>query len=201
MSDGLDGVERFAEHVRSFLPEEDRKRVTASTAHKYKGRENEAVIILDADERSYPLIHPNWVFLRVFGDSIDRIEAEERRLFYVALTRSKHSLVIVSGDSGSKSPYLSDIRKHMKLKAIDWPKLPPVPSLDGERFEVRVSNAYEVREKLKELGYRWNSGGKYWYRLTMAEGFNLEELSRQRWAQSGVKIEVYSETGDLLKQG
>jgi DNA helicase-4 len=44
------------------------------------------VIVLDAVKRSYPLIHPNWVFLRVFGDSIDSIEDEERRLFYVATT-------------------------------------------------------------------------------------------------------------------
>lgn len=34
---GIDGLERFAEHIRSYLPENDRRRVTASTAHKYKG--------------------------------------------------------------------------------------------------------------------------------------------------------------------
>ncbi len=83
LSGGPDGLERFTEHVRSFLPEDDRPRVKASTAHNYKGREKDAVIVLDADEGCYPLIHPNWVFLRVFGDTIERIEAEERRLFYV----------------------------------------------------------------------------------------------------------------------
>ncbi|MGH8545903.1 MAG: UvrD-helicase domain-containing protein, partial [Gammaproteobacteria bacterium] len=81
---GLDGLQLFAEHVRLFLPEDDRRRVTASTVHQYKGLEKDAVIVLDANEGCYPLVHPNWVFLRVFGDSLERIEAEERRLFYVA---------------------------------------------------------------------------------------------------------------------
>jgi DNA helicase-4 len=200
LPDRLDRLERFAEHVRSFLPDEDRGRVTAYTAHKYKGLEKEAVIILDADERSYPLIHPNWVFLRIFGDSIKSIEAEERRLFYVALTRAQHSLVILTDDQKRESPYLNNIRTCMTLDAIAWSELPPVPSLDGERLEVRVYNAYEIRDQLKNLAYRWNAGDKYWYRSIMAEHFDFEALCHQPWAQSDVKIKVYSEAGDLLKQ-
>jgi DNA helicase-4 len=80
------GIIGFVEHIRSFLPEEERRHVTSSTTHRYKGLEKLGVIVLDAVKRSYPLIHPNWVFLRVFGDSIDSIEDEERRLFYVATT-------------------------------------------------------------------------------------------------------------------
>jgi DNA helicase-4 len=196
---GLDGLERFAEHIRSFLPEEDRARVTASTAHKYKGLEKEAVIVLDADQGSYPLIHPNWVFLRVFGDSVAGIEAEERRLFYVALTRSQHSLVFVSDAPKSETPYLGDIRRLMPLSSVAWSTLPPVPSLCGARVEVRVSNAYEVRDQLKELGYHWNELGNYWARSMLAEGFDFEAVCLQPWARGGVCIEVYSETGGLLE--
>ena len=32
-----DGLDRFLGHVRSFLPEEDRERVSISTTHRYKG--------------------------------------------------------------------------------------------------------------------------------------------------------------------
>jgi DNA helicase-4 len=196
----LDGLERYAEHVRSFLPDHDRERVTASTAHRYKGLEKEAVIILDADEGSYPLIHPNWVFLRVFGDSVEGIEAEERRLFYVAATRSQHSLVILSDERERESPYLGEIRSRVTVPQVEWQDYPPVLSLDSARLEVRVLNAYGVRDQLKNLGYRWDGPGKYWCRSMVAEGFDFDVLCQQPWAQAGVHIEVYSELGGLLKR-
>ena len=199
---GLDALERFAEHIRSFLPVDERKHVTASTAHKYKGREREAVIVLDADEGSYPLVHPNWVFLRVFGDSVESIEAEERRLFYVALTRAQHSLVILHDDPTRASPYLTDIKKHMPLDAIAWGELPPVWSLAGARLEVRVRFPYDVvvNAQLKSLQYRWDSVSKYWYRVVQADDFDMAALCAQQWAQGDVSIEIYSEGGELLKK-
>jgi len=199
-TDELDGLERFVEHIRSFLPAVDRRRVTASTVHSYKGLEKKAVVIFDADEGRHPLIHPTWVFLRLFGDSIKRIEDEERRLFYVALTRAQHSLVIMSSDFKRESRYLNDIRKQMNLDQIVWSTLLPVPPLDGERVYVRIFNAYEVRDKLKELGYDWNNKEKCWHRSFLAEDFNFESLCSQPWMQNGVRIEVYSEEGKLLKK-
>lgn len=190
-------LDRFVEHVRSFLPEDDRGRVTISTTHKYKGLEKPAVIVLDAKERSYPLIHPNWVFLRVFGDSIKRLEDEERRLFYVAITRAEDSLALVT-ESLTESSYLGDIRRHVRLDVLSWPELPPAPSLDGAHLEIRVFNAYDVKDHLKDLKYRWNSVGKYWYRAVLEEGFSFDALLSQPWARDGVRVDVWSETGELL---
>ena len=162
------------------------------------GESTAAVIILDADMGSYPLIHPNWVFLRLFGDTVERIEAEERRLFYVALTRSRHSLLILSDDESRECQYLADIRRHSSLELIDWDEFAPVPSLDGARVEVRVFNAYDVRDELTLLRFRWNDRGKCWHRSFMAADFDFGALCRQPWAQTGVRIEVYSEDGRLL---
>jgi len=189
----------FVEHIRSYLPEEDRDRVTGSTTHRFKGLEQLAVIILDAVQRSYPLIHPDWVFLRVFGDSIDRIEDEERRLFYVAATRAKDSLALVT-ETITESPYLADIRRQVPLESLSWSELPPVPSLDGTRLEIRVFGAYNVRDQLKDLKYQYERTGKYkyWYRAVPAEGFSFDALLSQRWAKHVVRIDIYSETGDLL---
>lgn len=203
LSGGLNGLERFAEHVRSFLLVADRGRVTASTAHKYKGLEKEAVIVLDADAGSYPLVHPNWVFLRIFGDSVERIEAEERRLFYVALTRSQHSLVILSDDRVRESPYLADIRLQFGLASVAWPELSPVPSLDGAQLEVRVRFPYDsaLNEQLKNLRYRWDGKGKYWVRAVSADDFNMTALCQQPWARSAsVRVNVYAEDGTLVAQ-
>lgn len=192
-----DKLTRFLEHIHSYLPEKDRGRVTISTAHGYKGQENSAVIVLDANMRSYPLIHPNWVFTRIFGDSIDRIEDEERRLFYVAVTRAKDSLALLT-KTASESPYLADIRRHVQLTELSWSDLPPVPALDGTRLEIRASDAYAVKDQLKNLNYQWNATGKYWCRLVMVEGFSFDALLEQPWARDGVRLEVYSETGELL---
>jgi DNA helicase-4 len=124
---------RFVEHIRSYLPEEDRGRVSGLTTHGCKGLEKSAVVILDAVERSYPLIHPSWVFLRVFGDSIVHIEDEERRLFYVAVTRAKDSLALVT-ETLTESRYLADIRQRVPLSLLSWADLPPVPPLADARL-------------------------------------------------------------------
>lgn len=193
----VNALELFGEHIRSFLPEDDRGRVAVSTAHKFKGLERSAVIILDAVIQSYPLIHPNWVFLRVFGDTVDRIEEEERRLFYVALTRAQDSLAIVT-DEATESPYLDDIRRGSSLTLVSWNDLPPVASLDGARLDIRVSNSFAVKDHLKNLNYAYNGAGKCWQKSVPAEGFSWEALRGQPWAVGGVTIEVFSETGDLL---
>ena len=197
----LDGLPRFEEHVRSFFPKEDRKRITVSTAHKYKGAEEETVIILDANKGCYPLIHPNWVFLRVFGDRVESIEAEERRLFYVALTRAKDVLFVLSEQSRRESPYLGDVRAGTRLPSVDWSQLGPVPSLDSARLEVRVGFPYDAdrNEQLRALKYAWNGTGKYWTRSAIADGFDLDTLCEQPWTQAGASIEVYSESGELLE--
>ena len=90
------GLERYLELVRTFFPKDLRKRIAISTVHKYKGLEKPMVIVLDAVARSYPLIHPDWIFSRIIGDSPEKIIEEERRLFYVALTRAVERLVIIT---------------------------------------------------------------------------------------------------------
>lgn len=192
-----DALAHFEDHLRSFLPEDDRDRLSVSTVHSYKGLERSAVIVLDAVERSYPLIHPNWVFTRVFGDNIAALEAEERRLFYVALTRAKHALALVT-EAQRESPYLEDMRLSVRLVPVEWDGLPPVPSVGGTMLEVRVRNAYEVRDHLKDLRYRWHSQGKYWYRAVPAEGFAFAALVSQQWLGTPVKVEVIDESGAVL---
>lgn len=191
----------FVEHVRSLLPEGDRERITASTTHSYKGLERQAVIVLDAIERNYPLIHPNWVFQRVFGDHIGGLEEEERRVFYVAMTRAKDSLVLVT-EKGRKSPFLTGIEQARKLTPVVWEDLAPVRGLGDRLVEIRVPGryAYAVKEQLKRDGYQWNAPGKYWYRCGSATGFSLETLRQAPWAQDGVRIEVYDDGGEFIER-
>ena len=194
---GASGLERFLSHLLSYLPASDHHRVSISTAHKYKGLEKDAVILLDAIEGSYPLIHPSWIFLRLFGDSVQQIESDERRLFYVAVTRATNTLLLIT-ETARVSPYLTDIQQRTKLRGVQWATLMPAPSLDSPTLEVRVFEAYEIRDELKRQGYRWNSTDRYWHKSTAADSFALHTLTGQGWCRQPVRVEIVTEDGATL---
>ncbi len=192
-----DGLERFQSHIRSFLPAEVRERLSISTAHRYKGKESDAVIVLDAVDGAYPLIHPNWAFLRVFGDRLDSIVEADRRLFYVAVTRAQHDLVLLS-ESDRPSPFLVSLRSGSPCEQLSWPGMGRVPSLDGERVEVRVSG-YRVRDALSALRYRYEPRQRLWCKTFPRAAFRIEALVAQPWSSGCDSITVYDESGTLLE--
>ncbi len=97
------------------------------TAHKSKGLEFEAVFIIHASEKSFgkssnrdklPLI--NEVYKRVGGkESVDSL-SDERRIFYVSLTRAKKSIFIsyhecdTDGKELLPSPFIDELREDRK---------------------------------------------------------------------------------------
>ena len=85
-----------------------RNRITISTIHKFKGREAAIVIILQATKKLFPLIHPYNDLFKIFGQSDQDILDEEKRLFYVAITRAKEKLFILT-ERGGESEYLKMI--------------------------------------------------------------------------------------------
>jgi DNA helicase IV len=193
------GLEAFKEHVCSFLSPADRAHVSVSTVHMYKGLEKEAVIVIDAVDRSYPLVHPHWVFLRVFGDTVAGICEEERRLFYVALTRAEKLLAVVT-DSQRPCEFVDEIRMRVSVPEVSWTSLAPPPSLDGALVEVRVAEAYAVRDALKADGFKWNASRKWWARMLPAEDFDFDALLMKPWAVSSVKIQAASEDGQVIEE-
>lgn len=68
------------------------RNVRIGTVHSFKGLEADIVFVLRACERVFPLIHPDFTLFRLFGDSEQQILEDERRLFYVALTRAKEQV-------------------------------------------------------------------------------------------------------------
>ncbi len=179
MLSGKRGLDCFLAVLRSRLPRGHANKVTISTVHKYKGLQKNAVIVLDANIRRYPLVHPNWFFNRVFGDSEHLITDEERRLFYVALTRAEEELYILTND-GNYSPFLEDLEKNIKLTRVRWSDYPPPPSTS--KILIRVGNQYghgskpttAIKELLKTGGYDWDEESKTWYILCPAEGFSID---------------------------
>lgn len=70
--------------------------VDCLTAHRSKGEEADVVIILNTLDRKFPIIHSDNELYRLLGITIDEVYAEEERLFYVAITRAKQSLYLVT---------------------------------------------------------------------------------------------------------
>jgi DNA helicase IV len=94
--------------------------IDVQTAHKYKGLEADLVIILGACNGSFPLLHPDNALFEIFGKTLQDAFEEERRLFYVALTRAKSSLYILT-EKGRESVFLKQLpAKRSDSKVYDW---------------------------------------------------------------------------------
>ncbi|MDO8684743.1 MAG: UvrD-helicase domain-containing protein [Armatimonadota bacterium] len=182
-------IDKYLVSIRNQLPQDWRDRISISTTHGFKGGETDVVIVLDAYERSYPLIHPNWVFARILGETLEKIVDEERRLFYVALTRAKEKLVIVT-EQGRISPFLDDILRHAHVPEIDWDKYPPLS--DKTRWlVVKVSGSIEVNGQLKAEGYQFRDrrqeNTKSWDKSFLREGFSIQTLQDSLWARQAMR--------------
>ena len=75
--------------------EEYDAKVRVMTMHKSKGLEAEVVIILEADEGVIPKTHPDTRLYAMFGETEEVALEDQKRLFYVAMTRAKRRLYIM----------------------------------------------------------------------------------------------------------
>lgn len=191
--------EKLLKELRSAFPKEQRSMIVdLNTSHSYKGKEEDAIIIVDAVSNSYPLFHPNNIFFSILGDTIDIILAEEKRLLYVALSRAKRSLVIVT-EEDNVSPFLQnnyfwetglDV---LNVNALEGPKR------EGTHYIIEVHNgpssAYEtgnfiIKEELKANQYRYDSLKKAWYRPYLVKKFSIDKLLQESWVKKSVEILV-----------
>jgi len=203
------GLARYLDLVRSLFPDGLRERISISTAHKYKGLEKPMVIVLDLVARSYPLIHPDWAFSRMLGDSPQKITEEERRLLYVALTRAAETLVVFT-EGRSKSPFLEELERKMHLPAVNWADYPPLRRLTT-RLVVKVGNqerrgatpTFKIKDLLRSSGYQWQSTGwPGWAKSFPSEGFRPEILKSEVWSEpaGGIDVRIFDGTDTPVAQ-
>lgn len=74
----------------------DNPNLSFSTIHKSKGLEADVVILLEIDAEKFPSKDKTSGLYEIFGDTAKNLFADEARLFYVALTRAKEKLYILS---------------------------------------------------------------------------------------------------------
>ena len=192
------GLDRYLDLIRSFFPSGIKERITISTVHKYKGLEKRMVIVLDAVARSYPLLHSDWVFARILGDSVEEIIKQERRLLYVALTRAIEKLVIVT-DSKNTSPFLEEVERRRPIAAINWEEYAPVKgpiahlvAKVGNQIDHGGAPTFAIKDLLRAAGYQFQSTGwPCWAKSFTVEGFNLGRLKSELWAGPADRVEVH----------
>jgi DNA helicase IV len=175
--EGMHKLERWQEKLRSFLPEKNRELLETSTTHGYKGKEADVVILLDPE--AYPFVHPDSIFSTIFGDTLQSIQDDEKRLFYVGVTRPKKTLYLISYPSR-----YSDMRPYV-IRFLEGNYPPPFDInrlqsnlLCGGRVVVRLVNlphtfgsggTFPLKDRLKVLGYKWNEENKSWS-MALEEG-------------------------------
>ena len=157
------------------------------------------IILLDTE--SYPLIHPDLLFSRIFGDSIDKVVDDERRLFYVALTRAKEHLFIVV-DGGTIPPFVEELTKKITIPTFNW-LLYPSPIDEIRYITIKIANqtnqkgTIAIKDQLSADGYKYGSKPlPHWYRTyfaqdILAQSSRLEFLSNSIWGSQSNGIEVH----------
>ena len=80
--------------VESLNPGENE--LSCSTIHRSKGLEADIVILLEVDPGKFPSPDKTHGLYEIFGDTEKTLLADESRMFYVALTRAKEKLYILS---------------------------------------------------------------------------------------------------------
>ena len=155
-------------------------------------------IVFDAVARSYPLIHPDWGFARIFGDNPEKIVQEERRLFSVALTRAVDTLVIFT-DGPGKSPFLDDIERQMNLSKLDWAVFSSVASISGNRLVVQIKSqpntpfeigTSAVKDQLKACRNHWHGVNKVWEKSFTVESLNFDVVGQEVWATAACRVDI-----------
>lgn len=191
-------LEPFLARLLEALPKEQRENVTISTVHGFKGSQQDTVIVLDGKARSYPLVHPDWVFARIFGEELTDVMDAERRLFYVALTRAVDRLLILT-EATDPAPLLSEVDS--RAARLDWAVYPPLEH-DPELVEVRVANqqgrgvspTMSIKDLLRRDDYDWLRGPRVWSKMQPLQGFSAEVLLQSApWTSKadGVEIRIH----------
>ncbi|MBX3316702.1 MAG: UvrD-helicase domain-containing protein [Phycisphaeraceae bacterium] len=199
-----DDLARLAMLICDGLTDAEKEQVHVGTVHAYKGREADVVIVLDAVERRFPKVHPDWVFGRIFGDTPSSLIDDERRLFYVACSRAITRLVVVT-DTQRKSPFLTTLRA--TCNALNWDDYEPFCPSGGD-WIILVGNAEGADgtptmargEALKARGYLFGGGVWPHWRSRIAAKHSLEwiveNLPRAEWFPGPDGIEIRICAGD-----
>jgi DNA helicase-4 len=201
-SDGTEkhnsSLESFLIYIKEFLPQDLHERVFISTTHKYKGLESDAILIIDPLESAYPLVHPTWFFNRLFGDTLDEIILEEMRLFYVAISRAINTLAFFILYEDSISPFFRTIQNNNFVEELCLSNLPQPSYFDSRKLQIKIFNAFKIKDQLKLQNYSFVKNGKYWTKFVDKNTFDRNNLLTSPWFTSAIAVEICEISGEII---
>lgn len=224
-----DGVERVVQSIRelyekgfpkeevlilyrrtkSWIPYRDRLReeglvVNAKTVHAAKGMEARVVFIIGLTANYFPNVwEADRIFQLIKKDDVKKMMEEERRLFYVAVTRAKEALYLVT-ELGNESRFIEELseryldrRNFMTINYESDPLLcvncstvlesyfrlcpicgTPTSSIsDAVEDEAKPDHILKVREKHPRAYERWSDEEDVRLRALYEEGRTVMEIA------------------------
>jgi len=200
-------LEGFSDYLKKTLLEREFKKIMFSTIHSFKGQQSDAVILIDFKKKNYPFLHPKSFFSRIFGDSIQSVLMDEQRLLYVALTRAKEQLFLISEVADTPDALKSFATN---LSYINWDHYRFYGISDEASTAKIVSiigNTFPLRSVFKSLGYRWVPGKhksqQGWkLRIDFGDVSFKEYFAKKSWVKNAnnLQIVIRSEDGSFEKK-
>ena len=149
------------------------------TIHKSKGKEADYVIVLGMEKgkHGFPsdkVTHPLLAILLPKAEAFEH--AEERRLFYVALTRARHHVYLVS-DANKSSDFIREVFEDKYEMLVD--------EFNGEGFQEKIA---DIPCSLCQSGYMVPRDGPYssFFGCSLYPLCNHKQKACQ-WCGSGLK--------------
>jgi len=204
-------LDQLRSNIIEGLTDAQREQIYVGTVHSYKGKEADIVIIVDAIDRRFPAIHPDWVFGRIFGDTITELVEAERRLFYVACTRPISRLILLT-QKLHESPFLEPVLN--SCAKLEWLGLEPFCPKGGD-WIILVGNvptddngaATKARaELLKEKGYVYYDCEWPYWRKSIPRKYALESivanLPSAPWlpGPDGLEVRICDSDGSVVER-
>ena len=186
---GLKYYERLSSYVQHYArdayeefegePAPDLDAVDILTVHQAKGLEWPVVFLPALVDRRFPSTNtgkartwllPDKVLSAKTQSRYEGTEDDERRLFYVAITRARDTLYLShfrrQKNRAKKSRFLTDLFGDDSLPAVSQLKVLPSPGADREVEVPKLSVSFSELSDYDECGYR--------FRLSSSLGFETQ---------------------------
>ncbi len=103
-------IKDFTKTIKNMYPE---NKIISSTVHSFKGKQSRIVIVVGVNQRNFPKFHPDNELMEIFGVTIQNVLDEEKRLFYVALTRAEECSWLIYKNEKERSYFIDIIKSNL----------------------------------------------------------------------------------------